>query len=296
MNSIDEQTQNNTQATFTGSWSKGADYFRLDGSTPVEQRNTFCKSFNDPENIRARLFLISTRAGGLGINLVAANRVIIFDVSWNPSHDIQSIFRIYRFGQTKPCYVYRFLALGTMEEKIYERQVTKQAISKRVIDEQQIDRHYNQNDLLELYKYDLEPEEERILPKLPKDRLFAEMLKKYENIVFKYHEHDTLLENKEEEMLDEEERKQAWAEFEEEKNRPQYPTMYPYPVQRPTQGQGPVTSNSVYGIRTDILLKLLSLKIRMEHPQVNDAGMKAGIPLMMQELYRQMEIGDMTVN
>lgn len=163
----------------------------------------------------------------MGINLVAANRVIIFDVSWNPSHDIQSIFRVYRFGQIKPCYIYRFLALGTMEEKIYERQVTKQAISKRVIDEQQIDRHYNQNDLQELYKYDLEPDDERILPLLPKDRLFAEMLKKYEDVIYKYHEHDSLLENKEEETLDEDERKAAWEEFESEKNRPQYPSYYP---------------------------------------------------------------------
>lgn len=69
---------------------------------------------------------------------------------------------------------------GTMEEKIYERQVTKQAISKRVIDEQQIDRHYAENDLAELYKFDAHPTEPRPLPTLPKDRLFAEMLKEHE--------------------------------------------------------------------------------------------------------------------
>ena len=132
---------------YLDTWIPGKDYYRMDGSTPADTRKLWCKFFNRATSHRMRLFLISTKAGGLGINLVAANRVIIFDASWNPSHDVQSIFRVFRFGQTKPVYVYRFLAKGTMEEKIYDRQVTKQSLAARVVDEHQIESHFTMNEL-----------------------------------------------------------------------------------------------------------------------------------------------------
>ena len=132
---------------YLDTWIPGKDYYRMDGSPPADTRKIWCKFFNRATSHRMRLFLISTKAGGLGINLVAANRVIIFDASWNPSHDVQSIFRVFRFGQTKPVYVYRFLAKGTMEEKIYDRQVTKQSLAARVVDEHQIESHFTMNEL-----------------------------------------------------------------------------------------------------------------------------------------------------
>uniref|UniRef100_A0A182N536 Transcriptional regulator ATRX n=1 Tax=Anopheles dirus TaxID=7168 RepID=A0A182N536_9DIPT len=292
----DEEDRDEQLSKYLGSWSLGLDYFRLDGSTSIDNRNDACKVFNDETNTRARLFLISTRAGGLGINLVAANRVVIFDVSWNPSHDIQSIFRVYRFGQNKPCYIYRFIAMGTMEEKIYERQVTKQAISKRVIDEQQIDRHYKENDLQELYRYDVEPADPRPVPNVPKDRLFAELLKRFDPLIYKYHEHDSLLENKEEETLNEEERKAAWDEFEQEKNRP------PAPAYGTGLGfgmgarmNGPLTSTTIFGFRNDVLLKLLNIMAREDNPTFNDATINAMIPFLMQQLSQQMKEGELTM-
>ena len=65
-------------------WIRDQDYFRMDGSTEVTTRKRYAKAFNDLSNFRARLFLISTLAGGIGINLTGSNRVIVFDASWNP--------------------------------------------------------------------------------------------------------------------------------------------------------------------------------------------------------------------
>lgn len=203
-------------------WIRGFDYERLDGSMNAVVRKQIQHRFNHPANTRLRLFLISTRAGGLGINLIAANRLILFDASWNPSHDIQSIFRSYRFGQTKPAYIYRLIAQGTMEEKIYDRQVTKQSLSLRVIDEQQVGRHFSDADLQALFVFDPDiwtpgDTERRPTPKLPKDRLLADILSEFPHLIVSYHEHDSLLEHREDEGLSEIERQEAWREYEDEK-------------------------------------------------------------------------------
>ncbi|PKU45176.1 transcriptional regulator hypothetical protein [Limosa lapponica baueri] len=208
-----------------GKWFRNIDYYRLDGSTTAQSRKKWAEEFNDETNVRGRLFIISTKAGSLGINLVAANRVIIFDASWNPSYDIQSIFRVYRFGQSKPVFVYRFLAQGTMEDKIYDRQVTKQSLSFRVVDQQQVERHFTMNELTELYTFEpdllddpnSEKKKKRDTPMLPKDTILAELLQINKEYIVGYHEHDSLLDHKEEEELTEEERKAAWAEYEAEK-------------------------------------------------------------------------------
>ncbi|EDO44496.1 predicted protein [Nematostella vectensis] len=205
-------------------WCKGCDYFRMDGSTSVQLRQRWADIFNDPDNKTARLFLISTKAGGLGINLVAANRVIVFDASWNPSHDVQSIFRVYRFGQTKAVYVYRFLSQGTMEERVYDRQVAKLSISERVVDKHQIERHFTAADLAELYKFDPdvldETKNKEDIPSLPlpKDAILADLINRmHPQWIVKYHEHDSLLRNIEEEELTEEEMKIAWKAYQDEK-------------------------------------------------------------------------------
>uniref|UniRef100_A0AAQ4RFL3 DNA helicase n=1 Tax=Gasterosteus aculeatus aculeatus TaxID=481459 RepID=A0AAQ4RFL3_GASAC len=223
-----------------GKWFRNIDYYRLDGSTNATTRKKWAEEFNDTSNPRGRLFLISTRAGSLGINLVAANRVIIFDASWNPSYDVQSIFRVYRFGQIRTVYVYRFLAQGTMEEKIYDRQVTKQSLSFRVVDQQQIERHFTGVELAELYTFEPEmlddpsgKKSKKATPMLPKDPFLAELLQNNKDQIVCYHEHESLLDHKEEEALSEEDRKAAWAEYEAEKKgvfvrnnyQPGYPQM-----------------------------------------------------------------------
>lgn len=116
-------------------WTLGREYLRIDGSTSIRQ--PIINAFNN-SNSQVKLLLVSTKAGNMGINLQAASRVVLFDCSWNPAHDLQAIFRAYRYGQSRNVFVYRLMASGTMEEKIYRRQVNKQMLSARVIDNEMV--------------------------------------------------------------------------------------------------------------------------------------------------------------
>ena len=100
---------------------KGYTNLRLDGSTQTSARQTLVDKFQNDDSIF--MFLISTKAGGLGLNLTAANKVIIFDVNWNPSLDEQAQDRSFRIGQKNDVEVVRLVARGTIEELMYARQV-----------------------------------------------------------------------------------------------------------------------------------------------------------------------------
>lgn len=106
---------------------RGYCFSRLDGSTPTGSRQALVNDFNSSPS--KQVFLVSTRAGGLGLNLVSANRVVIFDPNWNPSHDLQAQDRSFRLGQKRHVVVFRLIAAGSLEELVYTRQVYKQQLS-----------------------------------------------------------------------------------------------------------------------------------------------------------------------
>ncbi|KAF0688342.1 Aste57867_20054 [Aphanomyces stellatus] len=110
----------------------GHEYCRLDGSTQGELRDEYMDVFNAPGSTKFA-FLLSTRAGGLGINLATADIVILFDSDWNPQVDLQAMDRAHRIGQTKTVRVFRFITDGTVEEKIVERAERKLYLDAAII-------------------------------------------------------------------------------------------------------------------------------------------------------------------
>ncbi|KAI0036857.1 P-loop containing nucleoside triphosphate hydrolase protein [Vararia minispora EC-137] len=104
-------------------------FLRLDGSTPQAKRSQNVQEFNQSSQEKCFLFLLSSKAGGVGLNLIGASRLFLVDSDWNPSHDLQSMARIHRDGQKREVFIYRLLTAGAIDEKIYQRQVTKLGLS-----------------------------------------------------------------------------------------------------------------------------------------------------------------------
>jgi DNA repair and recombination RAD54-like protein len=127
-------------------------YVRLDGSMSIKKRQKVVDRFNDPLS-EDFVFMLSSKAGGCGLNLIGANRLVMFDPDWNPANDDQAMARVWRDGQKKQCYIYRLVATGTIEEKILQRQAHKKALSSCVVDnEDDVERHFSLEDLKKLFE------------------------------------------------------------------------------------------------------------------------------------------------
>ena len=116
---------------------------RLDGSTPRERRQELVDRFNRVPRAPVGsadasespfVFLLSTRAGGVGFNLVGASRLVLYDPDWNPSMDVQAMARVYRQGQTRPVVIWRLFGAGTVEERMYMRQLFKSELNAALAD------------------------------------------------------------------------------------------------------------------------------------------------------------------
>ncbi|KAM4652700.1 helicase ARIP4 [Discoglossus pictus] len=220
-------------------WVKNVNYYRLDGSTSASERERLINQFNDPANEQVWLFLLSTRAGCLGVNLIGANRVVVFDASWNPCHDAQAVCRVYRYGQRKPCHIYRLVSDYTLEKKIYDRQISKQGMSDRVVDDLNPDVNFTRREvenLLHFAEEELDASRRHLDPNKYCEIVLQKACLMYPNLITKEpFQHESLLLDRKEQKLTLAEKKAAKRGYEEEKRasvpytRPSYTQYYPAP-------------------------------------------------------------------
>lgn len=129
-------------------------YLRLDGSTPANKRQALVEKFNRTPKAANFAFLLSAKSGGVGLNLIGASRIVLFDIDWNPATDLQAMARIHRDGQKLPCKVYRFLVQGGLDEKIYQRQIMKMGLANAVVDNKQSASSFSRDELRDLFRLD----------------------------------------------------------------------------------------------------------------------------------------------
>ncbi len=129
-------------------------FLRLDGSTPSSKRQTLVDEFNRTPASTCFAFLLSAKSGGTGLNLIGASRLVLFDVDWNPSTDLQAMARIHRDGQRRECRIYRLLTQGALDEKIFQRQVTKLGLADSVMDSKASVASFTRDELRDLFRLD----------------------------------------------------------------------------------------------------------------------------------------------
>uniref|UniRef100_A0A8C5AMN0 RAD54 like 2 n=1 Tax=Gadus morhua TaxID=8049 RepID=A0A8C5AMN0_GADMO len=218
-------------------WVRNLNYYRLDGSTTASERERLINQFNEPSNTSAWVFLLSTRAGCLGVNLIGANRVVVFDASWNPCHDAQAVCRVYRYGQRKPCHIYRLVCDYTLERKIYDRQISKQSMSDRVVDDLNPVLNFTRREVESLLHFvgeEPEPARLQLQPRDAMEDVLRKVLHIYPHLITKHpFPHESLLMDRRETKLSAAEKKAARKGYEEEKRssvpytRPSYAHYYP---------------------------------------------------------------------
>lgn len=136
--------------------SLGLPFLRLDGSTPAQKRQPLVDDFNRLPADKCFAFLLSAKAGGMGLNLIGASRLVLFDVDWNPATDIQAMARIHRDGQKHHCRIYRVILKGSLEEKIWQRQVTKIGLADSVMEHKNSVAQFSTAELRDLFRLDEE--------------------------------------------------------------------------------------------------------------------------------------------
>ena len=121
----------------------------MDGNTAVRKRPELIEQYQENDSIF--LFIMTTKTGGIGVNLTKADRIILYDPDWNPTTDIQARERAWRIGQENSVTIYRLITSGTIEEKIYQRQIYKQFLSNKILKDPKQKRLFHSRILRDLF-------------------------------------------------------------------------------------------------------------------------------------------------
>jgi SNF2 family DNA or RNA helicase len=132
---------------------KGLRCLRLDGQTDSQERAAKVAKFQAPGQLRFQFMLLTTSVGGVGLNLTAADRVVVVDPAWNPATDSQAVDRAYRIGQEKEVRVYRLIMSGLIEDKMFRLQIFKMGLTKTALEADQQHRYFTAREIRTLFEW-----------------------------------------------------------------------------------------------------------------------------------------------